>query len=41
MQLGRYEEAVSAFDVCLSVADDRDLIERARENKQKAVSLSK
>ena len=38
MMLERYNEAVETFDQCLSCAGEerRDLIERARENKEKA-----
>ena len=39
-KLERYDEAVQAFDACLSVAKDRDLIERAREEKASAMQNS-
>ena len=36
-KLERFEEAVSAFDSCLSVANDKDLIDRARTEKASAL----
>lgn len=41
--LERYEEAVSTFDIALSVADDnnRELIDKAREKKAEAISKMK
>jgi tetratricopeptide (TPR) repeat protein len=36
-KLERFEEAVQTFDSCLSVANDRDLIERARAEKASAL----